>query len=79
MTFDNQPWVITMKQNMHYFPTIEFIKDGSKREGWRRVMYENGQPREDEGDVPDAADGEGAGEADGGEGGAPVEPVGRDR
>ena len=26
MTFDNVPWVITMKKNDHYFPTTEWIK-----------------------------------------------------
>ncbi|EMC95798.1 hypothetical protein BAUCODRAFT_123090 [Baudoinia panamericana UAMH 10762] len=40
MTFDNVPWVATMKKCEHYFPTTEFVKDTSVREGWRRVMYE---------------------------------------
>ncbi|KXT18411.1 hypothetical protein AC579_8147 [Pseudocercospora musae] len=40
MTFDNVPWVATMKKNEHYFPTIEFLKDDTQREGWKRVMYE---------------------------------------
>ena len=26
MTFENIPWVITMKKNEHYFPTIEMVK-----------------------------------------------------
>jgi pro-apoptotic serine protease NMA111 len=38
MTFDNVPWVATMKKCEHYFPTLEFVKDASLREGWRRVM-----------------------------------------
>lgn len=71
VTFDNQPWVVTMKQNMHYFPTVEFIKDPSEREGWRRVTYENGIEKKDQGDVPDA--GEEAGVMDMEE--MPVEPV----
>ncbi|RKF54886.1 Pro-apoptotic serine protease NMA111 [Erysiphe neolycopersici] len=44
MTFDNVPWVITMKKNDHYFPTTEWIKDPSELSAWRRVTYENGQP-----------------------------------
>lgn len=40
MTFDNVPWVATMKKNEHYFPTVEFVKDGAEREGWRKVLYE---------------------------------------
>ncbi|KAI0899750.1 Pro-apoptotic serine protease NMA111 [Annulohypoxylon nitens] len=48
MTFDNQPWVITMKKNEHYFPTVEWIKDGSEPCGWRRVTYESGKPVEGE-------------------------------
>lgn len=27
MTFDNVPWVATMKKNEHYFPTVEFAKE----------------------------------------------------
>jgi pro-apoptotic serine protease NMA111 len=41
MTFDNVPWVITMKKNEHYFRTMEWIKDGSEPCGWRRVTYED--------------------------------------
>lgn len=51
MTFDNVPWVITMKKNEHYFPTVEWIKDGSATCGWRRLTYrENGRPIEGEPD-----------------------------
>ena len=33
VTFDNVPWVATMKKNEHYFPTMEFVKqDGA----WER-------------------------------------------
>jgi len=53
MTFDNQPWVITMKQNDHYFPMQEFIRDDTQREGWRRIMYEDGRVKLGEGDLPD--------------------------
>jgi hypothetical protein len=40
VTFDNVPWVITMKKNDHYFPTTEWIKDSEEPCGWRRVTYE---------------------------------------
>lgn len=64
MTFDNVPWVATMKKNEHYFPTMEFIKDPSVREGWRRVTYEGGEKKVGEGElVPEVVD----------EGGAAVE------
>ncbi len=49
MTFDNVPWVVTMKKNEHYFPTMEWIKDGSEPSGWKRVTYEsNGKAIEGE-------------------------------
>ena len=37
------PWVITMKKNDHYFPTMEWIKDGQESCGWRRVTYEGSE------------------------------------
>ncbi|KAI9830820.1 MAG: hypothetical protein M1819_005345 [Sarea resinae] len=42
VTFDNIPWVITMKKNEHYFPTMDFIKDDKEACGWKRMTYENG-------------------------------------
>lgn len=42
MTFDNVGWVCTLKKNDHYFPTVEFVKDSSVREGWKRVQYMDG-------------------------------------
>jgi S1-C subfamily serine protease len=57
MTFDNVPWVATMKKNEHYFPTVEFVKDPSQREGWKRVMYEGANRKVGEGEVlPEAMD-----------------------
>ncbi|KAH7030809.1 trypsin-like cysteine/serine peptidase domain-containing protein [Microdochium trichocladiopsis] len=41
VTFDNVPWVITMKKNEHYFPTTEWVKDPSDPCGWRRTTYED--------------------------------------
>ncbi|KUJ17248.1 putative pro-apoptotic serine protease [Mollisia scopiformis] len=49
MTFDNVPWVITMKKNDHYFPTMEWIKDAAESCGWRRVTYEQGKAVQGEG------------------------------
>ena len=51
MTFDNIPWVATMKKNGHYFPTVEFVKDASVREGWRKITYEEGKAMNGEGDL----------------------------
>lgn len=43
VTFDNVPWVATMKKNEHYFPTMEFVKDPTEACGWKRLSYENGE------------------------------------
>lgn len=40
MTFDNVPWVATMKKNEHYFPTIEYVKDAAQPLGWRKMIHE---------------------------------------
>lgn len=40
MTFDNIPWVATMKKNEHYFPTMEFAKDESEPLGWKKIVHE---------------------------------------
>ncbi|KAL9129318.1 MAG: hypothetical protein Q9217_002189 [Psora testacea] len=34
-TFDNVPWVATMKKNEHYFPTVEYTKDANEPNGWK--------------------------------------------
>lgn len=49
MTFDNVPWICTMKKNEHYFATMEWIKDPSEECGWRRVSYEHGESIKGEG------------------------------
>ena len=36
VSFDNQPLVLAVKTNHHYFPTLEMIKDPSVEGGWRR-------------------------------------------
>lgn len=40
MTFDNVPWIATMKKNEHYFPTIEYSKDSAEPLGWRKTIHE---------------------------------------
>ena len=37
VTFNNVNWVVTMKKNDQYFPTMEWIKESW---GWRQVTYE---------------------------------------
>ncbi|KAL1868752.1 hypothetical protein VTK73DRAFT_3559 [Phialemonium thermophilum] len=49
VTFDSVPWVVTMKKNEHYFPTMEWIKDSSDPCGWRRVTYDGGKRIDGEG------------------------------
>lgn len=43
ITFDNVPWVVTMKKNEHYFPTVEYIKDANAENGlgWRKEVHES--------------------------------------
>jgi hypothetical protein len=38
VSFDNQPLVLAVKTNHHYFPTLEMIKDPTCDGGWRRGM-----------------------------------------
>jgi len=53
ITFDNIPYILTMKKNEHYFPTIEYVKDNIGGE-WRvRTYSEDGQAKDGvEGNVP---------------------------
>ncbi|KAI9756437.1 MAG: histidinol-phosphate transaminase [Chaenotheca gracillima] len=55
VTFSNVPWVVTMKKNDHYFPTMEFIKDPSEPCGWKRQTYENGSLQKGVGSLPPEA------------------------
>lgn len=55
-TFDNVPWVATMKKNEHYFPTVEYIKDASEASGWKvRSWAENNGVQDPSGSVMDEA------------------------
>lgn len=76
VTFDSVPWVVTMKKNEHYFPTMEWIKDASDPCGWRRITYDGGKKIEGEGrdgilpnsdDQAEADDDVGLSAVDGGE------------
>ena len=67
-TFDNVPWVATMKKDEHYFPTVEYVKDASEDNGWKVRSFG------EEGGVQDASvavmdEGPAAGDEAGGEDG----------
>ncbi|CAF9913097.1 MAG: hypothetical protein ALECFALPRED_008632 [Alectoria fallacina] len=64
-TFDNVPWVATMKKNEHYFPTVEYVKDSREANGWRvRSWGEKGGVQDVAGGVMD--EGTAAGDGNGG-------------
>lgn len=46
VTFDNVPWVATMKKNEHYFPTMEFIKDVSSGKWEKRTVAGKGSEKD---------------------------------
>lgn len=60
MTFDNVPWVATMKKNEHYFPTIEYVKDAAEPLGWRKIIHECDEGGAREEIAPDEAESENA-------------------
>ncbi|KAJ5220492.1 Pro-apoptotic serine protease [Penicillium chermesinum] len=55
VTFDNVPWVVTMKKNDHYFPMSEYIKDPSVAAGWRTVSHDTSDKNRKPGVSPDTA------------------------
>ena len=69
VTFDNVPWVATMKKNEHYFPTMEYIKEEGK--GWIKRMVEGVKSGDETGlsggggEVLEEVGGEGYGEVGG--------------
>ncbi|KKK19515.1 hypothetical protein ARAM_003488 [Aspergillus rambellii] len=71
VTFDNVPWVVTMKKNDHYFPMSEYVKDDAQPSGWRTISHDKNQRDGIAADVanlnPDAMD-------EGFEGGSDMEP-----
>jgi len=54
ITFDNIPYILTMKKNEHYFPTVEYIKDSASGGEWKvRTYGEDGHAKDGvEGNVP---------------------------
>jgi hypothetical protein len=38
-SFDNVPWVATMKKDEHYFPTLEYLKDAEEPLGWKKIIH----------------------------------------
>ena len=34
VTFDNVPWVATMKNNQYYFPKVKYVKDRNDKNRW---------------------------------------------
>ena len=54
MTFDNVPWVVSLKMNNHYFPMSEYVRDPSK--GWKTVSHRKKGGEEKDG-APVTADG----------------------
>ena len=69
VTFDNVPWVATMKKNEHYFPTVEYVKDSGAANGWMvRSWGEEGGVENGAGGLMDeGATGGGGGGSDGGD------------
>ncbi|KAM0350692.1 hypothetical protein ACHAPU_003184 [Fusarium lateritium] len=47
--FDGSPSVVTIKKDERYFPTVEWIRDVSHPEGWKRITYEDGKVVQGEG------------------------------
>ncbi|KAK2809716.1 hypothetical protein FQN50_003561 [Emmonsiellopsis sp. PD_5] len=47
VTFDNVPWVVTMKKNDHYFPMSEYVKDPAAPEGWRTISHDRERRKSD--------------------------------
>ncbi|PLN75621.1 Pro-apoptotic serine protease Nma111 [Aspergillus taichungensis] len=53
VTFDNVPWVVTMKKNDHYFPMSEYLKDASHPSGWKTISHDKSKYKD--GIEPDVA------------------------
>ena len=49
VTFDNVPWVASMKKNEHYFPTMEFVKENG--EWTKRLVKGVGSEKDQTGEV----------------------------
>ncbi|KUL89420.1 hypothetical protein ZTR_04447 [Talaromyces verruculosus] len=69
VTFDNVPWVVTMKKNDHYFAMSEYVKDVSAPAGWKVINYPKKDESADQGNLTADAMDEGVEE-----GGSDAEP-----
>ncbi|KAM5439921.1 hypothetical protein McanMca71_005077 [Microsporum canis] len=47
VTFDNVPWVVTMKKNDHYFPMSEYVKAPASPLGWKTISHTPDRKRRD--------------------------------
>ncbi|KAF5022687.1 hypothetical protein F66182_5235 [Fusarium sp. NRRL 66182] len=47
--YSGSPSVVTIKKDERYFPTVEWIRDPSHSEGWKRITYEDGKAVQGEG------------------------------
>ncbi|EEA25274.1 hypothetical protein EYB25_002542 [Talaromyces marneffei] len=51
VTFDNVPWVVTMKKNDHYFAMSEYVKDVSAPARWKVINYPKRDDSADQGNL----------------------------
>lgn len=49
MNYTGTPSVVTIKKDERYWPTVEWLRDETHVEGWKRVTYENGEVIQGEG------------------------------
>ncbi|KAF5689883.1 serine protease [Fusarium denticulatum] len=49
MNYTGTPSVVTIKKDERYWPTVEWLRDDTHVEGWKRVTYENGEVIQGEG------------------------------
>jgi pro-apoptotic serine protease NMA111 len=49
MSYTGTPSVVTIKKDERYWPTVEWLRDETHVEGWKRVTYENGEVIQGEG------------------------------
>ncbi|KAK9468409.1 trypsin-like cysteine/serine peptidase domain-containing protein [Lipomyces arxii] len=47
VTFDNMPYASSIKSDLHYFPTVELVKDKSRPGEWKRYSYHGGVQTEE--------------------------------
>ncbi|KAF9953667.1 hypothetical protein BGZ72_005245 [Mortierella alpina] len=57
MSFDMIPTVLSIKTNMHYWPTAEMVRDDNEESGWRKVADSPSSLLGADGSSSEAADG----------------------